>query len=138
MNASVKLVNGLSMMGKASSNHWVPMDAEEKVGGEEAASRPVELLLLGLGGCTGMDVVSIMKKKRVPFVDFEIDIEAERAEEHPRIYTKIKLTYKVYGKNIKEKDVERAIELSETKYCPASAMLRKSADIETTYEIIEK
>ena len=138
MNAKVKMVSGLTMLGKGGSNHWLPMDAEEKVGGENGATRPMELILVGLGGCTGMDVVSIMKKKRVPFVDFEVELEADRAEEYPKVFTKIKIHFKIYGKNINSKDVERAIELSETKYCSASEMLRKTAEIVTTYEIIDK
>ncbi len=138
MNAKIKMVSGLTMLGKADSNHWLPMDAAEKVGGEGGATRPMELLLIGLGGCTGMDVISIMKKKRVPFVDFEVELEAEQAEEYPKVFTTIKLNFKIYGKNIHKKDVERAIELSETKYCSASAMLKKTAEIVTAYEIIDK
>jgi len=137
MKANVKWVSGLSLMGKGGSNHWIPMDANEELGGFNAASRPMELFLIGLGGCTGMDVLSILKKKRIPLTDFEIQVEAEQAEDYPKIFTKIKIHFIVHGKNINKIDVERAIELSETKYCSASAMLRKTAQMETSYQIIE-
>ncbi|MBN2013420.1 OsmC family protein [candidate division KSB1 bacterium] len=137
MEAHVKLVEGISLVGRANSNHWIPMDGPETTGGNDAASRPVELVLIGLGGCTGMDVLSILQKKRVPFTDFEVKLDSERAEDHPKVFTKIKIHFIVYGTGINPKDVERAIELSETKYCPVSAMLKHSAIIETSYEIKE-
>jgi putative redox protein len=137
MNAHIKLVDGLTFVGKGSTNHWVTMDTAQNVGGADAASRPMELVLISLGGCTGMDVISILKKKRVPFENIEIRLDAKRAEEHPRIFTKIRIEYVVYGKNIKENDVERAIELSQKKYCSVSAMLQASTEIETQYTIKE-
>lgn len=137
MEAHVKMITGLSLAGKGTSNHWIAMDAAEDLGGANAASRPLELLLIGLGGCTGMDVLSIMQKMKVPYTDFEIKLNAERANEHPKVFTKIKIKYLIYGKNINPLNVERAIELSETKYCSATAMLKHTAQIETSYEIIE-
>ncbi|MEE4311525.1 MAG: OsmC family protein [candidate division KSB1 bacterium] len=137
MNANIKLVDGMAMVGKGETNHWVPMDGPESLGGFSAGMRPMEMVLLGLGGCTAMDVLSIMRKKRVPFRDFEIKMKADRADDHPKVFTKIEITFIVYGQNIKERDVERAIELSETKYCSASAMLSKTAEIITRYEIVE-
>jgi putative redox protein len=89
----------------------------------------MQLFAVGLVGCTGMDVISILQKKRVEVTDFEVSAEIERAEEHPKIFTKILLTYKVTGKNIDQKDVERAVDLSENKYCPAQAMLKETAEI---------
>jgi putative redox protein len=136
MEAHIKMLSGLSLVGKGSTNHWIPMDASEDLGGSNAASRPMELLLIGLGGCTGMDVLSIMQKMKVPFDDFEIKLDAERSAEHPKVFTKIKIKFIIYGKNINEKNVQRAIELSETKYCGASAMLKHTAQIETSYSII--
>ena len=138
MEAHIKWIDGLTLAGKGATNHWITMDASEELGGFNAASRPMELLLIGLGGCTGMDVLSIMKKMRVPFNDFEIKLDAERAPDHPKVFTKIKIKFIIYGKDIDKKSVERAIELSEAKYCSASAMLKHAAQIETSYEIKEK
>jgi len=138
MKANVQFVKDLSFVGKASSGHLVPMDGAVEVGGANLASRPIELLLIGLGGCTGMDVVSIMKKKRVPFTDFWMELEAPQNEDHPKVFTSITITYHVVGRGIKEADVARAIELSIEKYCSANAMLRKAVPIETKIEIHEK
>ena len=139
MEAIIKQVDGLSLIGKAGSNHWIAMDAAEDVGGSNAGSRPLELLLLGLGGCTAMDVISILKKKRSPVKNITIALKADRAEEFPKIFTEIKLKFFVYGdkENIKPRDIERAIELSSTQYCSASNMLKKSANIEYEYEIVD-
>jgi len=137
MKTTLKWVNNLSFMAKANSNHWVTMDADPKVGGENSASRPLEMLLMGLGGCTGMDVVSILKKMRAPLQDFELEIEAEQAPDHPKVFTKIHIKFIFYGNGIKKQNVERAIELSEEVYCSASAMLKKTAEIKTSYEIRE-
>jgi len=137
MKATIKQVQGITMVGKADTTVWVPMDGPEDLTGSNAGVRPIELFLIGLGGCTGMDVISILQKKRVALDDFEIEIDAERAEEHPKIYTKIHLKYIVYGANIKPNDVERAIDLSEEKYCSATAMLRPTVDITSSFEIRE-
>jgi len=135
MNAHIKWIDGMALAGKAATNHWVMMDGPENLEGFDAASRPLELVLIGLGGCTGMDVLSILKKKRVPLTDFEMKLEAEQAGDYPKVFTKIMIKFILYGKGINPQDVERAIELSETKYCSASAMLRKTAHITTEYEI---
>ncbi len=133
----VKFVDGMTFIGKGDSNHWVVIDGAETVGGSNAGTRPMELVLVALGGCTGMDVVSILRKKRVKFDKFEIKITGERAEEHPKVYTKVDIEYTIYGKDIKEKDVEQAIELSQSKYCSVSAILKKSgAELNYTYKII--
>ncbi len=133
----VKFVEGMAFIGRGDSNHWVVMDGAETVGGSGAGTRPMELVLIALGGCTGMDVVSILRKKRVKFDKFEMKISGERAEEHPKVYTKVNIEYLIYGKDIREKDVERAIELSQTKYCSVSAILKKSgAEVNYTYKII--
>lgn len=137
MNAQIKWIDGVALVGKGATNHWITMDGPEHLDGYDAASRPLELILIGLGGCTGMDVLSILRKKRVPFTDFEISIAAEQASEYPKVFTKIAIKFIVYGTGINHQDVERAIELSETKYCAASAMLKKTADITTEYEIRE-
>jgi len=139
MKATIKQVNGLSLIGKADSNHWVPMDTIEDFGGSNAGTKPMELVLLGLGSCTAMDVLSIMAKKRAPIEDFEMEIDAEQATDHPKVFTKIRLNYIFYGdkEKIKTKDIERAIELSKDVYCSVSSMLKQSVNIEHTYEVKE-
>ncbi len=137
-NVEVKFVDGMTFIGRGDSNHWVIMDAAETVGGTNAGTRPMELLLISLGGCTGMDVVSILKKKRVKFDKFEMKITGVRAEEHPKVYTKVDIEYVIYGNKINPKDVENAIELSQAKYCSVSAILKKSgAEVNYTYKIIQ-
>jgi putative redox protein len=135
MKAMIKRLDGLSLAGKGDSNHWLNIDASKDVGGEDAASRPLELVLLGLGGCTSLDVLSILKKKRIHLDDYECFVEAERAEEHPKVFTKILIKFVFYGEHIPKEAVERAIELSEKTYCSVTAMLRKSAEITIEYEI---
>lgn len=137
MKATIKRVEGITMVGKADTNVWVPMDGPENLTGSNAGVRPIELFLIGLGGCTGMDVISILQKKRVGLRDFEIEIDAERAEDHPKVFTKIHLKYIVYGESIKPEDMERAIDLSEEKYCSASAMLRPGVELSSSFEIRE-
>ncbi len=138
MKAVVKRVQGMTLAARADSNHWLIMDAAESVGGTDAGSRPVELILMGLAGCTSMDVLSILQKKRITLDDYEVLVEAERAEEHPKVFTRIALKFVFYGNNIPEEAVKRAIELSETKYCSVSAMLSKTAAITVEYEIKEQ
>lgn len=135
--AYLKQVKGITFAGKTDSNHWITVDGPENFGGSDAGIRPKELLLLSLAGCTASDVVSILQKKRVKLDDFEINISAEMTEEHPKVFTKIDLEYVFYGDNIAEKDVERAIELSETKYCGVTAMLEKALEINHTYKIVK-
>ncbi len=134
--AVVKQLEGITFVGKTDSNHWVTMDGPESFGGSNASIRPKELLLLSLGGCTASDVTAILKKKRVNLDGFEINISAESTETHPKVYTKIHLEFMLYGKDIKEQDVERAIELSQKTYCGVTAMLEKS--IEITYSFVIK
>ncbi len=137
VKAFVKQLSGITFAGRTSSNHWVMMDGPETFGGSNAAIRPKELLLLSLAGCTGSDVAAILQKKRVKLDGFEMNIEAEQTEEHPKIYSEIKLEYVFYGKNVQAKDVERAIELSQTKYCGVTAMLQKAVKITHTYRIVD-
>jgi putative redox protein len=133
----LKQIKGLTFAAKGDSNHWLIMDGPEQVGGNNAGARPKELLLMSLAGCTGSDVVSILKKKRVNLTDFEINITAQQTEEHPKVFTELELEYVFYGKDIKAKDVERAIELSTGTYCGVSAMLKKAMKINHTYRIEE-
>ena len=133
--AYLKQVKGITFAGKTNSNHWITMDGPEDYGGSNAGTSPKELLLLSLAGCTASDVVSILQKKRVKLDDFEINISAEMTEDHPKVFTKIDLEYVFYGQDIKAKDVERAIELSQTTYCGVTAMLEKALEINHTYKI---
>lgn len=136
--AVVKQIQGISMVGKADSNHWITMDGPENFGGSNAGTRPKELILIGLAGCTAADVISILEKKRIKLADFEIQISAESAESHPKVFTKIHLEFTITGKDIKETDVQRAIELSQTTYCSVTAMLQKSVEITHSYTIKEE
>ncbi len=136
--AYIKQMKGITFTGKTDSNHWITMDGPEEFGGSSAGIRPKELVLLGLGGCTGSDVVNILKKKRVNVEDFEMNITADVAEEHPQVFTKIHIEFVFYGENIPEKDVERAIELSQTKYCSVTKMLEKAVEITHSFLIRSK
>lgn len=135
--AFVKQVQGITFVGKTDSNHWITMDGPESFGGSNAGIRPKELLMLSLGGCTGSDVASILGKKKIKLEGFEMNITADVADEHPQVFTKINLEYVFYGKNLLVKDIERAIELSQTKYCSVTAMLQKAMPIEHSYRIVE-
>lgn len=133
--AYVKQLKGITLVGKTDSNIWITMDGPEQFGGSNSGVRPKELVLLALAGCTGSDVVSILQKKQANLEDFEINITAETQEEHPQVFTKIHIEYVFYGKDLKKEDVERAIELSSTKYCSVQAMLRPSVEITHSYRI---
>ncbi len=136
--ALVKYVEGVTFLGKTDSNHWVTMDGPEQFGGSDAAIRPKELILISLGGCTASDVAVILKKKRVKFDAFEVNIKADTQETHPQVFTKIHLEYVFYGKDIPKEAVERAIELSQKTYCSVTAMLQKSVEITHSYRIEEE
>ena len=103
-----------------------------------SAATPMELLLLALGGCTAVDVVSILKKKREQLTDYRVEVRGERRAEHPRAYTRLEVRHILRGRNLSEKAVAQAIELSETKYCSVAATLRPAAEIITSFEIIEE
>ena len=133
MKAKVVWKNDMEFSGSADSNHSVTMDAKEQVGGHDKGCRPKELLLIGLGGCTGMDVISILKKMRVEPPDLEIEIHAELTDEHPLKFKTIHLKYHVKGEVDLDK-VVKAVELSQTRYCAVSAILRDSSEL--TYEIV--
>ena len=133
--AYLRQIKGISFAGKTDSNHWITMDGPENFGGSDAGIRPKELLLLSLAGCTASDVISILQKKRVKLDDFEMNISSEVTEVHPKVYSKIELEYVFYGRDIKAKDVERAIELSQTTYCGVTAIFEKAMEINHTYRI---
>lgn len=136
-NALVKHIKGVTFIGKTDSNHWVPMDGPVEFGGSDAGTRPKELLLLALGGCTGSDVAVILQKKKIKLENLEINLSADVRETHPQIFTKIHVEYVLYGKYIPQEAVERAIELSQKTYCSVTAMLEKSVEITHSYKIIE-
>lgn len=138
MEAKVIWKQGLSFTGTAGSRFEVDLGPDPEVGGDNDGFRPIELIAIGLAGCTAMDVISILKKKRQVITDFEVQVHAERAEEHPKVFTHVLIKYLVEGENIDQAAVARAIELSTTKYCPSHAMLKMAVDIDHTYEIKEK
>ncbi len=128
---------GLQFEGIAPSGQRLILDSAPEAGGTGAGLRPVELVLLALAGCTAMDVISILRKKRQEVTGFEVRVRGERAQEHPRVYTHITLEYIVRGRNISPEAVARAITLSEEKYCSVHAMLRPSVPIECGFRIEE-
>ena len=134
--AIVRQVQGITLAGKSDSSHWVMMDGSPAFGGSSAGSSPKELVLMGLGGCTASDVISILTKKRAPMTDLEIRLTAKVSEEHPQVFTDVHIEYVVYGDGVKPADVERAIELSTTKYCAVHAMLKPSVRLTHSYTIM--
>lgn len=134
MESKIVWKGGMAFTGTADSGYLIPLDGKQEVGGHDLGFQPLQLFAIGLVGCTGMDVISILQKKRQEVTSFEVSAEITRADEHPKVFTKIILEYKIAGKNLDKEAVERAVELSETKYCPAQAMLEKTAEI--THKII--
>jgi putative redox protein len=127
----------MSFVGESGSGHSVVMDGAPEAGGRNLGIRPMEMLLLGLGGCTAFDVVSILQKSRQQIVDCEVEIEAERATEVPKVFTGIHVHFIVSGKDLDPAKVERAVNLSADKYCSASRMLEKAAKITHDFEVVE-
>lgn len=134
--ARVRWAGGMQFIGRAGSNHIVPMDAAPEFDGEGSATRPLELLLVGLGGCTGMDVVSLLKKMRVEFTSLEMNIKADKSEGQPSVYTRIEVEYVVTGREVDEEKVKRAIELSQERYCSVSAMLKRACPVSYTWRVV--
>lgn len=137
LTAVAKLETGMRFDAQATSGYLVTLDSNELSGGQGAGFSPMEILLVGLAGCTGMDVISILRKKRQDVTGYEVRVQGIRAEEHPKVFVEISVEHLVTGHNIQPAAVERAIELSETRYCGAQAMLGKVARIKNTYHIIE-
>jgi putative redox protein len=137
LNAKVTLVEGMQFVGSADSGHAVVMDTAPSVGGNNTGSRPMELLLMAFGGCSGMDVISILRKKKQNVSKFQLNIKGEQAEDHPHKYTVIHIEYVITGKDIAEDAVKRAIELSLEKYCSVGATLSGTAKITHSYRIIK-
>jgi putative redox protein len=137
MQAKVTWQGRMTFTGLAGSGFPVQLGTDPLVGGDDDGLRPMELIAIGLAGCTAMDVISILKKKQQQVSGFEVRVHADTAETHPKVFTHIQIEYLVEGRNVDPAAVERAIELSKTRYCPAQAMLVKAAPIELTYKIIE-
>lgn len=137
MNISVNWVDGMLMVGKSHSGHSITMDGPPEIGGENLGVRPMEMLLLGVAGCTMIDVVSTLKKMRQDLTQCETKVNAERANDHPKVFTDIHIQFLVKGNDLDSKKVEKAITLSAEKYCSASIMLGKTASISHDFEILE-
>jgi putative redox protein len=135
MKARAKLIEGMAFLGEAGSGHSIVMDGSPESGGRNAGFRPMELLLVGLAGCTAFDVVLILRRGREDVADCIVEVSAERAVEDPKVFTRIHLDYRVKGKNLSEAKVKRAVELSKEKYCSASIMLGKSAEMSYAYTV---
>ena len=135
MKTRVKWLDNMSFVGESASGHSVVMDGPPEFGGRNLGIRPMEMLLLGLGGCASFDVVSMLKKSKQDLIDCEVEIAAERASEEPKVFTKIHLHFIIKGNDLSEKRVQRAIVLSAEKYCSASIMLGKTADVTHDYVI---
>lgn len=138
MKAIVNWQQNMTFIGTADSGFPVKMDVDESGGGDNNGVRPMELLALGLAGCTAMDVISILRKKRQDVTQFDVRVDAARVREHPKVFTSAVITYIVSGNNVEESAVLRAIELSATKYCPAHFMFGQIFPIDLQYEIYEE
>ena len=137
MKTRVKWIENVAFMAESGSGHAVVMDGAVEGGGRNLGPRPMEMLLMGLGGCSAYDVVYILKRGRENVEDVDVEIEAERADTDPKVFTKIHMHFRVKGEGLNEKKVERAVKLSADKYCSASIMLGKAAEITHSFEFIE-
>lgn len=137
MKARVKWLDNMSFVGESGSGHSVVMDGPPELGGRNLGVRPMEMLLLGLGGCSSFDVVLILQKSKQQVIDCEVQIEAERADKEPKVFTRIHLHFIISGRNLALDKVGRAIKLSAEKYCSASIMLAKTAEVTHDFEIVE-
>lgn len=138
MKTRVKWIEDVCFMGETGSGHAVVMDGAPDIGGRNLGPRPMEMLLLGAGGCTSVDVVMILKKSRQDVTGCEVVLEADRADDHPKVFTRINMHFIVRGRNLKADVVERAIKLSAEKYCSATIMLAKTAEVTHDFEIVEE
>jgi putative redox protein len=137
MKARIRWLEDMIYVGESGSGHAMVMDGPPELGGRNLGVRPMEMLLLGMGGCTAIDVINILKKARQPVTGCEVELEAERADTDPKVFTHIQVHFIVTGKGVNENHLKRAIALSAEKYCSASIMLGKTAEITHSYEIRE-
>ena len=135
MHVKIKWIDGVSFVGESETGHAVVLDGALENGGRNIGMRPMEMLLIGMGACTSFDVVTILKKARQPIVDCVAEISADRADEVPKVFTKIHVHFVITGNNLSATQVERAVKLSAEKYCSASIMLAKSVEITHDFEI---
>jgi putative redox protein len=138
VSANVRLRDGMAFEATADTGHTVTLDSAEEAGGRNLGFRPMELILMGLGGCTGMDVISILRKMQQQVTSYEVRLHGDRSDQHPKVYTDITVEHVVTGRALAEASVRRAVELSATKYCPASAMLSKAARVTHMYRIVDE
>jgi putative redox protein len=136
LTAKVKWVDGLQFVGESGTGHAIVMDGDKEVGGNNTGIRPMELLLIGLGGCSGMDVASILQKKKQQVTDIEINIKGQKADTYPKKFTDIEIEFIVSGKDLTEDAVKRAVDLSMEKYCSVKATLEGAAKINFSYKIV--
>lgn len=137
LKAKVKWVEGLQFVGQSGTNHAIVMDGSPEYGGQNSGMRPMELLLVALGGCSGMDIVSILIKKKQDVRGVEINVTGKQAEDYPKRFIEIQVEFIIKGKSISEEAVKRAIELSMEKYCSVKATLEHSAKVTHSYKIVE-
>ena len=138
MKARVKWVQDRTFLGESGSGHSVVMDGAPEAGGRDLGVRPMEMLLLGMGGCTAFDVVEILQKGREPVEDCVVELDGDRSEEIPKVYTRIRVRYIVTGTGLNPAKVERAVKLSAEKYCSATIMLAKTAEVTHEIEIVDR
>lgn len=136
MKARIKWVENAVLVGESDSGHAVVMDGPPESGGRNLGIRPMEMLLLGMGGCTALDVIYILKKARQPVADCVVELEAERADQVPKVFTRIHVHFIVSGDGLADRQVARAVQLSAEKYCSASLMLGKTAEISHDFEVV--
>lgn len=137
MKAKVSWLEGMTMVAESGSGHAVVIDGPPDLGGKNLGPRPMEMLLLGLGGCASIDVISMLRKSRQAITDCVVEIDSERAETEPKVFTKITMHFVVTGKSVESTKVERAVNLSAEKYCSASIMLGEMAEISHSFEVVE-
>ncbi|PCJ86929.1 MAG: peroxiredoxin [Thiotrichaceae bacterium] len=138
MKAVVKWLDNMSFVGESESGHSVVMDGPPESGGRNLGIRPMEMVLLGMGGCTAFDVVLILKRQRQLITDCQVELSSERADEAPKVFTKIHVHYVVKGKGLDAKKVARAVDMTAEKYCSVSIMLAQSVDVTHDFKIIEE
>jgi putative redox protein len=138
MKSTIKLIDNMQFVATADSGHAVVMDAPPNVGGNNTGTKPSELLLMGFGGCSGMDVISILRKKKQDVTNFEMNVTGETSERHPKSFTDIHIEYVVTGRNVSEDAVKRAIDLSLEKYCVVGTTIGKSAKITHSYKVVQE
>lgn len=137
MKARIQLIEGMTFIAESGSGHAIVVDASPEVGGRDLGARPMELVLMGTGACSAIDVVHILRKARQPVAGCVVELEGDRADADPKVFTRIRMHYVVTGKGLNPLQVERAIKLSKEKYCSASVMLEKTAEFSVDFEIRE-